>query len=246
MWLWVMAAVFGLLVVAPLVGAAAVHGGSNAPWWSANRESAGIAPDPATTAEAVIQVYAARTYGWRGVVGVHSWIAAKPAGADHYLRYEVIGWRLHHGGGLVGDGPGTPDAYWYGRRPELLAELRGRAAEAAMAKVARAAAAYPYPRDYSVWPGPNSNTFTAFVARAVPELRLDLPPTAVGKDYLPNAAIAASTPSGTGYQVSLFGLLGVAVGLEEGIEINLLGLGFGVDPNDLALRLPGLGRVGLL
>jgi len=78
----------------------------------------------------------------------------------------------------------------------------------------------------------------------VPELGLDLPPTAVGKDYLGPGSFLARSPSGTGYQVSLFGLLGVLIGREEGIEFNLLGLGFGIDPLDLALRLPGLGRVG--
>ena len=39
---------------------------------------------------------------------------------------------------------------------------------------------YPYPNRYHVWPGPNSNTFVAFVLRKVPELRVDLPPTAIG------------------------------------------------------------------
>ena len=92
--------------------------------------------------------------------------------------------------------------------------------------------------------GPNSNTFTAFVARRVPELKLDLPPTAIGKDYLPNGDLFARAPSGTGYQFSLFGLFGVLVGVEEGLEINLLGLTFGIDPKSFALKLPAVGRVG--
>jgi hypothetical protein len=50
--------------------------------------------------------------------------------------------------------------------------------------VEAAVKAYPYSHNYTVWPGPNSNTFTAHVARAVPDLRLDLPPTAVSKDYI--------------------------------------------------------------
>jgi hypothetical protein len=41
--------------------------------------------------------------------------------------------------------------------------------------------------------------------------------------------------------VSLAGLAGVTVAREEGLEINLLGLGFGVDVNDARLRLPGVG-----
>ena len=95
-----------------------------------------------------------------------------------------------------------------------------------------------------MWPGPNSNTFTAFVARAVPELRVDLPPTAIGKDYLPNGHIVAPSPSGTGFQFSVFGLFGVLVGVEEGFEVNLLGLTFGIDPADPALKLPIFGRLG--
>ena len=49
-------------------------------------------------------------------------------------------------------------------------------------------------------------------------------------------------PSGTGWQVSLLGLLGVGVAWEEGIELNILGLSAGLDLNDLGLRLPGIGR----
>ena len=79
----------------------------------------------------------------------------------------------------------------------------------------------------------------------MPELRVDLPPTAIGKDYLPGGALVAGTPSGTGYQVSLFGLVGVLAAVEEGLEINLLGLSFGIDPLDLALKLPMAGRISL-
>jgi hypothetical protein len=52
------------------------------------------------------------------------------------------------------------------------------------------------------------------------------------------------TPSGTGGQASLFGVVGVAAGLEEGVEINLLGLSFGVDPKSLSIKLPIVGRLG--
>ena len=77
-------------------------------------------------------------------------------------------------------------------------------------QIEAAVAAYPYPHSYRAWPGPNSNTFTAFVARRVPELGLDLPPTAIGKDWLGGGTLVATTPSGTGWQLSLAGVLGVA------------------------------------
>jgi hypothetical protein len=38
--------------------------------------------------------------------------------------------------------------------------------------------------------------------------------------------------------------LGFSLGLAEGIEVNLLGLNFGVDFWTPALKLPSLGRVG--
>src|SRR5690606_13703991 len=107
-----------------------------------------------------------------------------------------------------------------------------------------AAEAYPYRHEYRLWPGPNSNTFVAHLARAVPELRVDLPPTAIGKDYLPGGGVFARAPSGSGVQVSLGGLLGVTMALEEGVELNLLGLSVGLDLLPPALKLPGLGRLG--
>jgi hypothetical protein len=78
----------------------------------------------------------------------------------------------------------------------------------------------------------------------VPELRADLPATAIGKDYL-GPTLFAKAPSGTGVQLNAFGLLGVLVGAEEGLEVNVLGLTFGVDPLDLSLKVPIAGRIGL-
>ena len=213
-------------------------------WRTADRSSTGIAPDPATTPEALVQVYAARAFNWRGALGVHTWIATKDEDADHYVVHQVMGWRAYRGQSAVVSGRDVPDRSWYGQPPTLLAELRGDAAAAAIPAVDAAVAAYPYSDRYVLWPGPNSNTFTAYVTRRVPGLRADLPPTAIGKDYLGDGQFVASAPSGSGIQISLAGLLGILLGVEEGVEINVLGLGFGVDPLGPALRLPGIGRLG--
>jgi hypothetical protein len=213
-------------------------------WWEARRDSSGQAPDPATTPEAVVQVYAARAVGWKGVLGVHTWIAVKRAGAEAYTRYEVIGWGVDRGAPAIRVNRTGPDNYWFGARPDRLVDLRGDGVDALIDRIEAAVAAYPYPDRYLTWPGPNSNTFTAYVARAVPELRLDLPPTAIGKDFLPYGIPAGRTPSGTGVQLSLLGLAGLLVGWEEGLEVNLLGLTFGLDLNRPALKLPGVGRLG--
>ena len=58
---------------------------------TANRSSAGIAPDPENTPEAIVQVYAARALNWRGLFGVHTWIAIKPENGSHYTVHQVIG-----------------------------------------------------------------------------------------------------------------------------------------------------------
>jgi hypothetical protein len=214
-----------------------------ADWRTASREPAGLAPDPATTPEAVVQVYSARAVSWRGWFGVHTWVAVKRTNAAEYTVHEVMGWRLKRTGTAVVERHRAPDGYWYGSRPELLGDIRGPGVEAIIDRIEVAAREYPYPTRYHVWPGPNSNTFTAFILRRVPELRVDLPPTAIGKDYLGWKSVG-KTPSGTGGQASLFGIVGVAAGIEEGVEVNLLGLTFGVDPKSLSLKLPLVGRIG--
>ena len=139
---------------------------------------------------------------------------------------------------------GGPDAYWFGSTPEVLADLWGPAIDNLIDQIEAVGKRYLYNDRYMVWPGPNSNTFTAFVARQVPALRVDLPSTAIGKDYLPISRPVASSPSGTGFQVSLFGLAGVVLALEEGLEVNLKGLTLSTNFKLLALKLPGIGRIG--
>jgi len=223
--------------------ATAVTARANSDWRTASREPVGLAPDAALHPGAVVQVYAARAFGWRGVFGVHSWVAVKPARAKAYTVYEVIGWKLRWDDTAVSIGERDADARWFGNAPELLAEKRGAEAEALIPRIDKAARSYPYGDEYSAWPGPNSNTFTAWVTREVPELRADLPPTAIGKDYLGNSVFAAA-PSGSGGQFSVVGVLGVTVSTVEGLELNLLGLTFGIDPWPPALKLPLLGRLG--
>ena len=212
---------------------------------TADRSSAGIAPRPESFPEPVVQVYYARALNWRGIFGVHTWIATKPADAGEYTVHQVIGWRLYRGLSAVFSAPGIPDGRWFGNEPTLVAELRGEEAAQAIPKILQAVTSYPYANEYKVWPGPNSNTFTAYIGRHVPELRMDLPANAIGKDYPINGSLLDRTPSGTGYQLSMFGVFGVAMGREEGVELNLLGLNFGVDLFKPALRLPFIGRLGV-
>lgn len=212
-------------------------------WRSAPRHSSGLAPDPLEHAgSAIVQVYAAPTVGWRGYFAVHPWIVLKREGETAYTRYEVIGWG---GRDVVRRNRNVADGLWFGASPRVLADHRGEGVEAMIDEIEAAIASYPYPHTYRSYPGPNSNTFLAHIGRAVPALQLDMPANAIGKDYRPLSEFVGLSPSGAGVQVSLLGMLGVIVGVEEGIELNLLGLNFGLDFNRPALRLPSVGRLGL-
>ncbi len=231
-------ALTGLVLVAAAAGCASLSGD----WRTASHEPVGSAPDPAIEREAVVQVYAARAFSWRGAFGVHTWVAVKPANATTYTVYEVIGWRLRARDSVVAIHERAPDARWYGAVPELLADKRGKAAEALIPRIDAAARAYPWAGEYTVWPGPNSNTFTAWITRAVPELNVDWPPTAIGKDY--SGKVFGPAPSGSGGQFSVAGLFALTASGVEGLELNLLGLTFGLNPFDPALKLPLVGRLG--
>ena len=74
---------------------------------------------------------------------------------------------------------------------------------------------------------------------------IQLPSNAVGKDFLPGGGLFATTPSGSGFQVSIYGLVGIMLAAREGLEVNLLGLSFGIDLVRPALKLPALGRLGM-
>ncbi|MFG0318640.1 MAG: DUF3750 domain-containing protein, partial [Planctomycetota bacterium JB042] len=182
---------------------------------------------------------------WRGWFSVHSWIAVNP-GAAGYTVLDVVGFRgrRRDGGRVVAVREDVPDRRWFGAAPVVIEELRGARAAAAIPKILAAAESYPYAASYRVFPGPNSNTFVSHVLRAVPELTVELPPHAIGKDWLEGGGLFERTESGTGGQLNLLGVLGLSAGLAEGIEANVLGLVFGVDLRTPALKLPIVGRVG--
>lgn len=213
-------------------------------WRTADRSSAGLAPLPENESEAVVQVYAARAVRWRGYFAVHSWIATKEKNAKEYTTYHVMGYRIKRTGSAIVIENDIPDRKWFGAEPDLIFELRGGKAESAIPKIQAAVQTYPYPSFYRIWPGPNSNTFISHIIRQVPELGVELPPHAIGKDWIDDGDLFGLTESGTGGQISLFGALGLTLGLAEGIEVNILGLSFGLDVWRPAIKLPFVGRLG--
>jgi len=233
------------LLVVPL-GVSAVKyywlGDRSVNWQSADRSSAGLLPEPSANPEALVRVYAARTVRWRGIFAVHTWLVFKEKGAARYTRYDYTAW-----GEPIRVNGFAADGRWFGDAPMALAAADGDAAASMIPKIKAAIAGYSFRAygDYRAWPGPNSNTFIAAVLSAVPELQVALPPTAIGKDFPWSGEAFGWTPSGTGVRATLGGYLGLTVGWVEGLEVNFLGAVLGVDIRRPAIKLPGIGRLGV-
>ena len=195
-----------------------------------------LAPSNGQHQGGIIQVYAARTWGLKEVLAVHTWVSTRKSNETEYTSYEIIGWRLKYQDSALVVRNDKPDRDWWGHAPELILDYRGPDADALIDKIAASVEQYPHKDNYHAWPGPNSNTFTAHIGKAVPELGLDLPSTAIGKDYRELKDIVGLSPSGTGVQASLWGLLSLTAGVEEGLELNLLGLNIELDIFDLAIE----------
>jgi len=132
--------------------------------------------------QAVVQVRCAKI-PWVSPVAAHCWFAEYDPAAEAWNRWEVWqtadpgpgGWghlRKNQSGPGAGVGAGPSWA---------LAEWTGQPAE----RIGRALAdseAYPYRNTYRYWPGPNSNTFVAWVLRRA-DVEFDLPPAAWGSGY---------------------------------------------------------------
>jgi hypothetical protein len=211
-------------------------------WQTADRSSAGLLPAASSHPEALIRVYAARTVRWRSIFAVHTWIVVKEQGAANYGRYDYTAW-----GEPIRSNGFAADGRWFGQTPETIVAVNGDEAARLIPRIRHVIENYKFRAYgyYSPWPGPNSNTFVQAVLDAVPELKAVLPPTAIGKDYPYEGDWFGLTPSRTGAYVSLGGYLGLTIGWVEGFEINFFGAVLGFDIRRPALKLPGIGRLGM-
>ena len=236
--------VFLLFIIGPVLVSAAEYlaGERRGTWQTADRSSAGLLAAASEHPDALIRVYAARTVRWRAIFAVHTWIVVKERGGSHYTRYDYTAW----GEPIRVDGF-APDGRWFGAVPEMVLSVDGEEAERLIPKIRFVVENYKFRAygDYHPWPGPNSNTFVQAALDAIPELNAVLPPTAIGKDYPYRGDWYGLTPSRTGLFLNLGGYLGLKVGWVEGVEVNVLGGVIGVDLRRPAIKLPGVGRLGM-
>ena len=238
---------FSLLVFAIFIAPALIHFAvwsmQDRPtsWRNANWSSAGILPAAIADQQAKVYVFSARTGGIKGAFATHSWLVLKPKNASQYDRYDVVGW-----GRPVRRNGYDADARWYSNIPKIETVIVGARAENLIPKIEQAIANYRWQNygDYTIWPGPNSNTFVASVIRAVDGFDARTPSTAVGRDYPDHDNWFDYDPSGT-LRLSAGGYAGLVVGLDEGLELNFLGLVAGINPVNMEIKIPGFGSFRL-
>ena len=211
-------------------------------WRDADWSSSGVLPPPTADMDAAVYLMAARTGGLKGAFSVHSWLVFKRKGATTYDRYEKVGWGMP-----VRHNDRPADGRWYSNEPVVLHSASGPQAERLIPLFEAAIGRYPYSKrgDYHIWPGPNSNSFVAYLMRAVPEFGGRLPGNAVGRDFAPGLFDYASGPGAHEFRATLGGLAGLAVGPGARLELQLGGLVAGIDLERPALIVPAYGRVTL-
>ena len=163
----------------------------------------------------------------------HPWFAVRRVGESDWRIYEV-------GGG------GAPPPFTGSSYGNVMVHKiwRGEDADRAAECIERVAPGIENDIDehYIFYPGPNSNTFGDRVLRAC-KLSAALPSTSVGKDWR-GLVGAGITSERTGVQLET-PVIGVKLGLKEGVELHVLGLSIGVDLWPPAIIIPlGPGRIG--
>lgn len=161
----------------------------------------------------------------------HPWFAVRRAGE--------VDWRFLEVGGGRSEDPFDNSPYL---EPVLHGVWRGAEAERAIVCLERESEQWLGQLRYRAWPGPNSNTFGDVMLRRC-GLHASLPANAIGKDYRGKIGVSW-TSEGTGFQIET-ALIGLRLGLKEGLELHVIGIAVGIDLWPPALLVPvGSGRLG--
>lgn len=162
----------------------------------------------------------------------HLWVDVKDAAGWHRIEWNS---RLDHIAITdILDATARADQRW-DEGTAVHACITGADARELGARILTVATTYPDAASYRAWPGPNSNTFVAWLAREV-DLPVVLPPNAIGKDYTPWLHVGlAGSQTGLAFDTLL---VGAQLGLCEGVELHLLGLTAGIGLWPPCLKLP--------
>jgi hypothetical protein len=119
-----------------------------------------------------------------GIIAVHLWFTVADPRSGRYDRWEV--WQTPNAGGMscghLHCNLQAPDGGVGGGATRIGAEWTGEDALNICSVLSRAAEEYPYRDHYCAWPGPNSNTFAAWVLRRA-GVTFHVPWRAHGKNY---------------------------------------------------------------
>lgn len=183
--------------------------------------------------QTTVMVLTTRLGGPLRKIARHAYMAVREKGVNEWTIWECCGPGSH-----TTDNPFIPS---FGDGVRLHGVWRGARAEKMIPCIAEETKKYGDP-SYVFYPGPNSNTYVEAIMRRC-GLTADLPSTAVGKDN--RGWIGASwTSGGTGVQFET-PLVGLKLGLTEGVEVHVLSLSIGVDFWPPAIIVPiGEGRIG--
>ena len=119
-----------------------------------------------------------------GLIAAHFWFTVTDRRIDRCERWEV--WQTPNAGGVsfghLHCNLQSPDGGVGGSASVVTAEWRQDEARRLVEVLIRAKGEYPYRHHYRAWPGPNSNTFVAWVLRRA-KVAFPLPWKAHGKNY---------------------------------------------------------------
>lgn len=162
----------------------------------------------------------------------HSWVDYRPDLYSSWRRIEIVNKNsglLHH---KISDADALAGRRW-GERVRVLSQSDGKANPNFVRDIVRFSSGYDA-SIYRVWPGPNSNTFAEHLLREVGGISAQLDHNAVGKEH---GFYAGRTAGGTGLELQT-PLLGVALGLQEGVEVSVLGLSAGASIMPPRVKIP--------
>lgn len=178
---------------------------------------------------------------WYAQFATHGWFDVREVEGGAWTRIEVLSPASGVQVSELAQDRALADLRWNNRPVRVHGVLRGSEAAIAARELLNSAAAYDG-EDYRAIPGPNSNSFVATLVADTTRLRTTMHHNAVGKDYLTPLGVAR-TPSKSGGRIDT-PWIGGALGLQEGFELHLVGLQFGVGLWPPRICVPFLPEIG--